>query len=62
MFFLSCFRFFLVIYRHLHLYSTYLRLFSVLGGAKLEFQKLVFSSSNYFLSLSGIPDFELVLW
>ena len=37
-------------------------LFYLLGGAKIAYQKLVFSASNYLLSLSSLPDFELVLW
>ncbi|XP_041368827.1 cilia- and flagella-associated protein 43-like isoform X2 [Gigantopelta aegis] len=32
------------------------------GGAQLEFQIIAFSASEYFASISGIPDFELVLW
>ncbi|KAL8576297.1 hypothetical protein ACOMHN_006220 [Nucella lapillus] len=32
------------------------------GGAQIEFQALVFSASNYLLSLSKLPDFDLVLW
>ena len=37
-------------------------LLMIAGGAKVAFQKLVFSASNYLLSLSSLPDFELVLW
>ncbi|KAK7108965.1 cilia- and flagella-associated protein 43-like isoform X2 [Littorina saxatilis] len=32
------------------------------GGAKIEFQQLVFSASDYLLSLSALPEFEMVLW
>lgn len=32
------------------------------GGAQIEFQTLVFSASNYLLSLSTLPEFDLVLW
>ncbi|PVD30534.1 hypothetical protein C0Q70_09802 [Pomacea canaliculata] len=32
------------------------------GGAETEFQRLAFSSSNFLLSLSSIPDFQMALW
>ncbi|XP_076460305.1 cilia- and flagella-associated protein 43-like [Babylonia areolata] len=32
------------------------------GGAQIQFQTLVFSASNYLLSLSTLPEYELVLW
>ncbi|CAH1784594.1 unnamed protein product [Owenia fusiformis] len=31
-------------------------------GAQLEFSHLAFSSSNYLVSVSGVPQFELTLW
>ncbi|XP_071090035.1 cilia- and flagella-associated protein 43-like isoform X1 [Haliotis cracherodii] len=37
--------------------------FSVLeGGAQLEFQQLVFSASEFLLSLSGLPGYQMTLW
>ncbi|XP_064602614.1 cilia- and flagella-associated protein 43-like isoform X2 [Liolophura sinensis] len=32
------------------------------GGAKLEFSHLTFSSGDYLVSVSGIPDFTMGLW
>ncbi|XP_076437884.1 cilia- and flagella-associated protein 43-like [Babylonia areolata] len=31
-------------------------------GASIEFQKLEFSTCNYLLSISGRPEFELIIW
>ncbi|KAL3863237.1 hypothetical protein ACJMK2_005002 [Sinanodonta woodiana] len=47
---------------YIYMYPTFRELHVLSGGAKLEFQRLVFSTSNYLATLSGVPDFELTLW
>ena len=32
------------------------------GGALLEYSLLTFSTSDYLVSLSGVPDYQLTLW
>lgn len=32
------------------------------GGAKLEYVNLTFSTSEYMASISGMPDYELAIW
>ena len=31
-------------------------------GAQLEYTELVFSSSDYLASISGVPEFQLTIW
>ncbi|XP_067656775.1 cilia- and flagella-associated protein 43-like isoform X1 [Haliotis asinina] len=47
---------------YVFVYPTMRQLGVLEGGAQLEFQQLVFSASEYLLSLSGLPDFEMTLW
>ncbi|XP_025093863.1 LOW QUALITY PROTEIN: cilia- and flagella-associated protein 43-like [Pomacea canaliculata] len=43
-------------------YPSLEELMILVGGAETEFQRLAFSSSNFLLSLSSIPDFQMALW
>nr|KAG5714383.1 hypothetical protein BaRGS_018600 [Batillaria attramentaria] len=45
-----------------YVYPTFRELVALEGGAKIGFQAVAFSASNYLLSLSMLPDFDLVLW
>ncbi|XP_052771525.1 cilia- and flagella-associated protein 43-like isoform X3 [Mya arenaria] len=47
---------------YVFIYPTFRSMSVLEGGAKLEYSKLFFSSSDYLCSLSGIPEFELTLW
>ncbi|XP_052225547.1 cilia- and flagella-associated protein 43-like isoform X5 [Dreissena polymorpha] len=47
---------------YVFVYPTFRQTSVLQGGAKLEYTKLFFSSSDYLCSLSGIPEFDLTLW
>ncbi|KAL4232016.1 Cilia- and flagella-associated protein 43 [Mactra antiquata] len=47
---------------YLFVYPTFRQMTILEKGAQLEYSHLVFSSSDYLCSLSGIPEFELTLW
>lgn len=34
----------------------------LIDGAKLEYRSLVFSHSEYMVTITGIPEFQLMLW
>ncbi|CAL1546993.1 unnamed protein product [Lymnaea stagnalis] len=43
-------------------YPTYSEIAVLEGGADLEFQVIDFSEGDHMLSVSGVPNFEIVLW
>lgn len=47
---------------YVYAYPTYSEIAVLEGGAELEFQSIVFSESDYLVSVSAIPNFEMVLW
>ncbi|XP_050396804.1 cilia- and flagella-associated protein 43 [Patella vulgata] len=47
---------------YIYSYPTFREHVVIEDAAQLEYQKLVFSSSEYMAGLSGLPDFELILW
>jgi hypothetical protein len=36
--------------------------FYISDGTQLEYHKISFSHSEYIATISGVPDFELILW
>ncbi|ESO90244.1 hypothetical protein LOTGIDRAFT_233795 [Lottia gigantea] len=47
---------------YIYTYPTFREHMVLQDGAKLEYQKLTFSNSEYLAAISGLPDFELILW
>ncbi|XP_021355562.1 cilia- and flagella-associated protein 43-like isoform X2 [Mizuhopecten yessoensis] len=43
-------------------YPTFRQLGVIEGGTKLEYNNVMFSTSEYLATISGIPDFELTIW
>ncbi|XP_005104481.2 cilia- and flagella-associated protein 43 [Aplysia californica] len=47
---------------YVYAYPTYSEISVLEGGAELQFQSIAFSESDYLVSVSGIPNFHMVLW
>uniref|UniRef100_A0A0L8FH89 Cilia- and flagella-associated protein 43 n=1 Tax=Octopus bimaculoides TaxID=37653 RepID=A0A0L8FH89_OCTBM len=47
---------------YIYRFPLFLKVTEFEGGGKLECQALLFSPSDYLISISGIPDYELSLW
>ena len=47
---------------NIYIFFFHVSFFLISGGAELEFQSIVFSESDYLVSVSAIPNFEMVLW
>ncbi|KAK3771256.1 hypothetical protein RRG08_024335 [Elysia crispata] len=47
---------------YVYAYPTYAEVSVLEGGAELAFKTLVFSESDYLVSISDVPSFNLVLW
>ncbi|XP_078310806.1 cilia- and flagella-associated protein 43-like isoform X4 [Crassostrea virginica] len=45
-----------------YVYPTFREAAVLQDGSKLEYRSLVFSHSEYLASLTGIPEFQLILW
>ncbi|XP_033756153.1 cilia- and flagella-associated protein 43-like [Pecten maximus] len=43
-------------------YPTFRQLGVIEGGTKLEYNNILFSTSEYLATVSGVPDFELTFW
>lgn len=46
----------------IYVYPTFRELIKLQDGTQLEYQTLSFSHSEYLATISGVPDFELILW
>ncbi|GFO10121.1 cilia- and flagella-associated protein 43-like isoform x2 [Plakobranchus ocellatus] len=47
---------------YVYAYPTYAEVSVLEGGAELAFRKIVFSESDYLVSISDVPSFNLILW
>ncbi|VDI25939.1 Hypothetical predicted protein [Mytilus galloprovincialis] len=46
----------------IYVYPTFRELVMLEDGTQLEYHKMSFSQSEYLCTVSGVPDFELILW
>ncbi|XP_063433248.1 cilia- and flagella-associated protein 43-like isoform X5 [Mytilus trossulus] len=46
----------------IYVYPTFRELMMLEDGTQLEYHKMSFSQSEYLCTVSGVPDFELILW
>ncbi|CAC5420250.1 unnamed protein product [Mytilus coruscus] len=46
----------------IYVYPTFRELVMLQDGTQLEYHKMSFSQSEYLATVSGVPDFELILW
>ncbi|XP_052100384.1 cilia- and flagella-associated protein 43-like isoform X4 [Mytilus californianus] len=46
----------------IYVYPTFRELVMLQDGTQLEYHKMSFSQSEYLCTVSGVPDFELILW